>query len=218
MNTMITDNEVKQSMKDYMNQFEWAYGLKYNPTEKGLDSIMNAFKTNKADLIKMFEKSPHYNGKYQIVLKDETYQRKIDTHEIHMLTYFLYSKLPKMNNFNLHDKNIFVTCSLLNTYNYTNSYSLSKVVEMDVERGTMEIEVLISEAPIALGEVYEVDILKFVTASPKEIVEKMKADNRVPYFFDPDIKERVGTYEYLQKLSEKETESFEEIQESYTND
>ena len=218
MNTMITDNEVKQSMKDYMNQFEWAYGLKYNPTEKGLDSIMNTFKTNKANLISLFEKSPHYNGKYQIVLKDETYQRKIDTHEIHMLTYLLYSKLPETNNFDLHDKNIFVTCSLLNAYNYTNSYSLSKVVKMDMERGTMEIEVLISESSIALGEVYEVDILKFVTASPKEIVEKMKADNRVPYFFDPEIKERVDTYEYLQKLSEKETESFEEIRESYTND
>ena len=86
MKTTVTKNEVMEGMERYIDSCGWTTDgydeYEYEPTQKGLSTIYEKFIENKASIIKMMEKSPHYNGKYQIVLSDESYDRKIDDVEV----------------------------------------------------------------------------------------------------------------------------------------
>lgn len=84
----------------------------YHPTEKGLNAIIDEWSINKADIIRLFEKHPNYNGKYQIAF-DADYDRELNhdaiqkfreylnkylvANEIHMDGYS-YSELYKLKN------------------------------------------------------------------------------------------------------------------------
>lgn len=49
----------------------------YHPTDEALNKIIDEWRTNKADLIRMFEKHPNYNGKFQIAF-DYDFDRELD--------------------------------------------------------------------------------------------------------------------------------------------
>lgn len=89
MKTTITKEEIKNAMNRYISECKWGYDsddyyneYDYETTDYGLSRITDTFLKNKANLISLFEKSPHYNGKYQIVLDNESYTREMDRETI----------------------------------------------------------------------------------------------------------------------------------------
>lgn len=79
-------SETRAMLYDEMETFLKKYG--YKPTEIGLNAIIDLWATRKANLIRMFEKHPKYNGKFQIVF-DADYERELDVNEIYKFTEFL---------------------------------------------------------------------------------------------------------------------------------
>ena len=75
-------NEIKKLLDDYY----------YNPSDKGVDKILNVWNMNKGWMIELFKKHPKYNGNYQIVLTDESYERKIDKVEIKNFARYINNK------------------------------------------------------------------------------------------------------------------------------
>ena len=63
--------ELLEEMKTLLIQYH------YHPTDAGLNAILDEWCKNKADLIRMFEKHPNYNGKFQIAF-DCDFDRKLD--------------------------------------------------------------------------------------------------------------------------------------------
>lgn len=62
----------------------------YNPTDKGVNKIIDEWLKNKGWLIRLFMKHPNYNGKFQIVF-DHDYDRTIDLNSIHKFADWLLS-------------------------------------------------------------------------------------------------------------------------------
>ena len=67
--------ELLEEMKELLTKY------RYHPTDDGLNMILDEWCKNKADLIRLFEKHPNYNGKFQIVF-DYDYDRIIDLEAI----------------------------------------------------------------------------------------------------------------------------------------
>lgn len=205
MKTKETDKQVIESMRNYIGKFYWTDGIGYNPTEKGLTAILEKFKENKKKLIELFEKSPHYNGKYQIVLKDETYQRQIDTEQIHQFTYVLYDYLPKMEDASFSNNNIYITEKEgVSHYGITNRFSLLKVVNFGDLDG-MRVKVIGHVDNYNLAESFTVNPEFFESISPENYVREQKSNGYIPKFFNEDTGEIVEDYDFLQEKFENES-------------
>jgi hypothetical protein len=63
--------ELIEEMKGLLLEYD------YHPTEEALNKILDEWCKNKGDLIRLFEKHPNYNGKFQIAF-DYDYARVID--------------------------------------------------------------------------------------------------------------------------------------------
>lgn len=79
--------ELRGSLMEEMRCLLKKYG--YHPTDKGLNAIIDEWARSKADLIRMFEKHPNYNGKFQIVF-DADYDREVNPAEIKKFISMLY--------------------------------------------------------------------------------------------------------------------------------
>lgn len=66
-----TRAELLNEMKELLEKFH------YNPTDEALNKIIDEWRTNKADLIRLFEKHPNYNGRFQITF-DYDFDRELD--------------------------------------------------------------------------------------------------------------------------------------------
>lgn len=64
-------NELLEEMKTLLTKYH------YHPTDEALNIILDEWCLNKADLIRMFEKHPNYNGKFQIAF-DCDFDRNLD--------------------------------------------------------------------------------------------------------------------------------------------
>lgn len=109
-NRYILSNEKRKELIEEMTVLLKEYD--YHPTEKGLNAIINEWSINKADIIRLLEKHPNYNGKYQITF-DADYNRELNhdaiqkfkeylnkyllANEIHM-DGFSYSEVCKLKN------------------------------------------------------------------------------------------------------------------------
>lgn len=67
--------ELRTEMKDLLVEYD------FNPTDEAIDIILNVWRYRKANIIRMFEQSPFYNGKFQIVFPSD-YRRDIDYKEV----------------------------------------------------------------------------------------------------------------------------------------
>ncbi len=76
-------NELRQEMAELLGEYE------YETTEKGLDRIIDEWKDNKGAIIRMMEKHPNYNGKFQIVL-DADFSREVDVDEAYSFKRWVY--------------------------------------------------------------------------------------------------------------------------------
>lgn len=63
----------------------------YHPTDLGLNKILDEWCQNKADLIRLFEKHPNYNGRFQIVF-DHDYERVVDKQAVAAFSNWLASR------------------------------------------------------------------------------------------------------------------------------
>ena len=66
----------------------------YHPTEKGLNAIIDEWSINKADIIRLFEKHPNYNGKFQIAF-DADYDRELNYDAIQKFKEYLNKYLAE---------------------------------------------------------------------------------------------------------------------------
>lgn len=66
----------------------------YNPTDDGLNKIIDEWCANKGDLIRMFEKHPNYNGKFQIAF-DCDFDRQLDRIAINRFVNWLNNRQVK---------------------------------------------------------------------------------------------------------------------------
>lgn len=79
--TTMTMEELKGNVKDYIERFGYEKDceeVNYETTDYGIDSIVDTWKANKANIHEILSKHPCYNGRYQIVLDDTSYDREID--------------------------------------------------------------------------------------------------------------------------------------------
>ena len=81
-------SELRTSLMEEMRSLLTTYG--YTPTDKGLNAIIDTWAISKANLIRLFENHPNYNGKFQIVF-DADYERELDIEEIKSFTNYLYT-------------------------------------------------------------------------------------------------------------------------------
>lgn len=77
--------ELLEEMRTLLVQYH------YQPTDMGLNRILDEWCKNKADLIRLFEKHPNYNGKFQIAF-DYDFSREIDKSAVRKFTSWLRSK------------------------------------------------------------------------------------------------------------------------------
>ena len=78
-NAYILSDEMRSKLLEEMRALLTKYH--YNPTDKGLNKILDEWCSNKADLIRLFEKHPNYNGKFQITF-DYDFDRSLDKESI----------------------------------------------------------------------------------------------------------------------------------------
>ena len=74
-NPYVLSDEMRRELLEEMRTLLVKYH--YHPTDEGLNRILDEWCKNKADLIRLFEKHPNYNGKFQIVF-DCDFDRSID--------------------------------------------------------------------------------------------------------------------------------------------
>lgn len=77
-----TRTQLIAEMKNLLEQYNYA------PTEKGLGTIVDEWAKNKGWLIKLFEKHPNYNGRFQIVFSHD-FDREIDKRAVEKFAYYL---------------------------------------------------------------------------------------------------------------------------------
>lgn len=86
----------------------------YHPTEKGLNAIIDEWSINKADIIRLFEKHPNYNGKYQIAF-DADYDRELNYNTIQNFKKYL-NKYLVANEIHMDGYSYSEACSLRNKF------------------------------------------------------------------------------------------------------
>lgn len=77
--------ELIEEMKTLLTRF------RYQPTEMALNKILDEWCKNKGNLIRMFEKHPNYNGKFQITF-DMDFDRTIDRNAVNNFRWWLLSE------------------------------------------------------------------------------------------------------------------------------
>lgn len=82
----VLSEEQRTELIREMSEFLTHY--RYHPTEKGLNKVLDEWLKNKADLIRLFEKHPNYNGKFQIVF-DHDFDRTIDPNQAYEFSRWL---------------------------------------------------------------------------------------------------------------------------------
>lgn len=78
-------NELIEEMKELLTKYD------YHPTDDALNKILDTWCENKGNLIRLFEKHPNYNGKFQITF-DHDFDRVIDYDGIYKFCDWLQSK------------------------------------------------------------------------------------------------------------------------------
>lgn len=84
----VLSDEMRKELLTEMKELLIKYH--YHPTDEGLNKILDEWCKEKADLIRLFEKHPNYNGKFQIVF-DHDYDRTIDRNAICRFAQWLYN-------------------------------------------------------------------------------------------------------------------------------
>lgn len=79
-NPYVLSDEMRKELLEEMKTLLVKYH--YHPTDMALNRILDEWCRNKADLIRLFEKHPNYNGKFQIVF-DCDFDRNIDKNTIY---------------------------------------------------------------------------------------------------------------------------------------
>lgn len=79
-----TRKELLEEMKALLKTYH------YHPTDDGLNAILDEWCANKANLIRMFETHPNYNGKFQIAF-DYDFDRKFDQESVNAFYNWLCS-------------------------------------------------------------------------------------------------------------------------------
>ena len=79
-NPYVLSEEARAELIEEMKTLLSEYG--YHPTDKGLNAILDKWCLNKGDLIRLFEKHPNYNGRFQITF-DSDFDRLIDNNTIY---------------------------------------------------------------------------------------------------------------------------------------
>ena len=74
--------ELIEEMKELLTKYQ------YHPTDEALNKIIDEWCKNKGDLIRLFEKNPNYNGKFQITF-DYDFDRVLDYNAINRFRYWL---------------------------------------------------------------------------------------------------------------------------------
>lgn len=74
----VLSDEMRTELLEEMRTLLSRY--RYHPKDEGLNKIIDEWCKNKADLIRLFEKHPNYNGKFQIAF-DCDYTRELDKDE-----------------------------------------------------------------------------------------------------------------------------------------
>lgn len=82
--------ELREEMISLLEEYE------YYPTELGINKEIDEWYNNKYSLIKLFEKHPNYNGKYQIVF-DTDFKREINENIIAKFRNYLKNTFAKMH-------------------------------------------------------------------------------------------------------------------------
>ena len=86
----------------------------YHPTEKGLNAIIDEWSINKADIIRLFDKHPNYNGKFQIAF-DADYDRELNYNAIQKFKKYL-NKYLVANEIHMDGYSYSEACSLRNKF------------------------------------------------------------------------------------------------------
>lgn len=82
----VLSDEMRMELIEEMKKLLTKYH--YHPTEEALNKILDEWCENKADLIRLFEKHPNYNGKFQIVF-DHDFDRVLDYDAVDHFRYWL---------------------------------------------------------------------------------------------------------------------------------
>ena len=77
--------ELLSEMKSLLKKYH------YHPTDEALNIIIDEWRTNKADLIRLFEKHPNYNGRFQIAF-DYDFDRELDRRGVNNFIEWLFSR------------------------------------------------------------------------------------------------------------------------------
>ena len=85
-------DEMRRELLDEMSSLLRTY--RYDPQEEGLNRILDEWCKNKANLIRLFEKHPNYNGKFQIAF-DFDYEREFDSDKAYEFCMWLKSNEVK---------------------------------------------------------------------------------------------------------------------------
>lgn len=89
----VIPEEQKKELREEMITLLEQYG--YHPTELGINKEIDEWYNNKYSLIKLFEKHPNYNGKYQIVF-DTDFKREINDNIIAKFRSYVKNTFAKM--------------------------------------------------------------------------------------------------------------------------
>ena len=90
----VIPEEQKKELREEMISLLEEYG--YHPTELGINKEIDEWYNNKYSLIKLFEKHPNYNGKYQIVF-DTDFKREINDKIIAKFRNYVKNTFAKMH-------------------------------------------------------------------------------------------------------------------------
>lgn len=82
MKTLISNKELNERMCEALSSYRYTYYDKYSPTEYGVKKIIDAWRPAKNWIIEGFERSPWYNGNYQLRIPVDI-KRSIDTDEVY---------------------------------------------------------------------------------------------------------------------------------------
>ena len=112
---------LRSEMMDLLTKFD------YHPTEEGLDVLLKIWLYRKANIIRIFEQHPFYNGNFQIVRPDQ-YTRGIDYDTINRFLNLFYS---------------WVTCHMLDSEKeYKNSAFTYQEVRQAIQKIIEKLDVL----------------------------------------------------------------------------
>ena len=117
-NRYILSDEKRKELIEEMTVLLKEYD--YHPTEKGLNAIIDEWSINKADIIRLFEKHPNYNGKYQIAF-DADYDRELNYNAIQKFKEYL-NKYLVANEIHMDGYSYSEACKLRNNFERISDY------------------------------------------------------------------------------------------------